>query len=95
MEASIPKYFIDLCTSPEGKLVGLGYENTCEAFIYRRSIAKEVWQTDDETVETIIGPGWEKFFEAAKDLSAKNYSICPEYLTYGKLKANSADESCQ
>jgi hypothetical protein len=94
VEASIPKYFIDLCTSPEGKLVGLGYENTCEAFIYRRSIAKEVWQTDDpEIVETIIGPGWEKFFEAAKDLSAKNYSICSGVFDIWKSVANSADES--
>lgn len=76
-EASIPQYFIDLGTNPEGQLVGLGYHNTAGAFIYRRSIAKDVWGTDDPLlIQEKIGPGWEKFFEAAEDLRRKGYGIC-------------------
>ena len=92
-EASIPQYFIDLCTSPEGKLVGLGYENTSGAFIYRRSIAKDVWGTDDPSaIGAIIGPGWEKFFEAAKDLKEKNYGICSGVFDIWHSVANSAEQ---
>jgi len=76
-EASIPKYSIDVGTNPEGKLVGLGYQSTGSAFIYRRSIAKDVWGTDDPSIiKDIIGPGWDKYFLAAADLKAKGYGIC-------------------
>ena len=92
-EASIPQYFIDLCTSPEGKLVGLGYENTSGAFIYRRSIAKDVWGTDDPSaIEAIIGPGWERFFEAAEELKEKNYGICSGVFDIWHSVANSANQ---
>ena len=76
-KASIAKYIIDIGTDPKGRLVGLGYQSTAGAFIYRRSIAKDVWGTDDPSViQDIIGPGWDKFFEAAKDLREENYGIC-------------------
>ncbi len=76
-EASIPQYYIDVGTNPEGKLVGLGYHNTAGAFIYRRSIAKEVWKTDDPSIiKDIVGPGWDRFFEAAAELRKKGYGIC-------------------
>lgn len=76
-EAEIPRYMIDACTSPEGKLVALGYQNTAGAFIYRRSIAKKVWGTDDPAVISgKIGPGWDKFMKAAAELKAKGYRIC-------------------
>ena len=76
-EAEIPQYMIDVCTNPEGKLVALGYQNTAGAFIYRRSIAKKVWGTDDpEVISGKIGPGWDKFMNAADKLKAKGYVIC-------------------
>lgn len=76
-EAKIPQYMIDAGTNREGKLVALGYESTSGAFIYRRSIAKKVWGTDDPSVISgKIGPGWDRFLEAAAELKANGYSIC-------------------
>ena len=77
--ADIAQYTIDIGTNPEGKLVGLGYQATGGAFIYRRSIAKDVWGSDDPaTVAEKIGSGsnsWDQFFAAAAELKAKGYGI--------------------
>jgi len=78
-EAGIPRYVIDVGTNPEGKLVGLGYNSAAGAFVYRRSIARKVWGTDDPAViRERIGPGWDKFFRAASDLAAKGYAVCSD-----------------
>jgi len=75
-EADIAQYTIDIGTNPKGNLVGLGYQATGGAFIYRRSLAIDTWGTDDPAViKTKIGPGWDKFFEAAAALKAKGYGI--------------------
>ena len=78
--ADIAKYTIEIGTRPsDGKLVGLGYQATGGAFIYRRSIAKDVWGTDDpEFVAEKIGAGsgnWDAFFAAAAELKDKGYAI--------------------
>lgn len=75
-EGDIAQYTVDIGTNPDGQLVGLGYQATGGAFIYRRSIAQDVWGTDDPAeIEKKIGPGWDKFFAAAEDLKAKGYGI--------------------
>lgn len=75
-DADIAQYTIDIGTNTDGKLVGLGYQATGGAFIYRRSIATDVWGTDDPaTIKTKIGPGWDAFYTAAADLKAKGYGI--------------------
>ena len=74
--ADIAQYTIDIGTNPDGKLVALGYQATGGAFIYRRSIAKDVWGTDDpEEIGKKIGPGWDQFYAAADELKAKGYGI--------------------
>ncbi|MDR1218543.1 MAG: carbohydrate ABC transporter substrate-binding protein [Treponema sp.] len=74
-EAAIAQYTIDI-GSRNGELVALGYQATGGAFIYRRSIAQDVWGTDDPAViKTKVGPGWDAFFAAAADLKAKGYGI--------------------
>jgi len=74
-DAGIAQYTVDI-GSKDGKLKGLGYQATGGAFIYRRSLAKEVFGSDDPaTVKNEIGPGWDKFFEAAEKLKAKGYGI--------------------
>ena len=61
-------------------MVALSYEGTGAAFIYRRSIARDVWGTDDpEIIRDKIGPGWDRFLEAAADLRARGYSIVSGY----------------
>ncbi|MGE0075589.1 MAG: carbohydrate ABC transporter substrate-binding protein [Sphaerochaetaceae bacterium] len=75
-EADIAQYTVDIGTNKSGELVGLGYQATGGALIYRRSIAKAVWGTDDPAVvKTKIGPGWDKFFQGAAQLKAKGYGI--------------------
>lgn len=75
-EADIAQYVIEMGTNSDGDIVGLAYLGSGGAFIYRRSIAKAVWGTDEpETIKDKVGPGWEKFFEAAAKLKAKGYGI--------------------
>ncbi len=74
--AEIATYPIDIGTNPDGNLVGLAYQGIGGAYIYRRSLAKDVWGTDDPAViKDKIGPGWDKFFAAAAELKAKGYGI--------------------
>lgn len=74
--ADIAQYTVDIGTNSEGNLVALGYQATGGAFIYRRSIAKDVWGTDDPAeIGKKVGPGWDQFFAAAEDLKAKGYGI--------------------
>ncbi|MBS5062571.1 MAG: carbohydrate ABC transporter substrate-binding protein [Hungatella hathewayi] len=78
-EADIAQYAIDIGTNQDGKVAALGYQATGGAFIYRRSIAKDVWGTDDpKEVAAKIGGGsgsWDKFFGAAEELKAKGYGM--------------------
>lgn len=75
-ESEIAQYTVDIGTTPDDDLVALGYQATGGAFIYRRSIAKDVWGTDDPAViKEKVGPGWDKFFDAAEELKAKGYGI--------------------
>ncbi|MDD4312156.1 MAG: carbohydrate ABC transporter substrate-binding protein, partial [Eubacteriales bacterium] len=75
--ADIAQYTIDIGTRPsDSALVGLGYQATGGAFIYRRSLAIDTWGSDDPAVvKDKIGPGWDKFYAAAADLKAKGYGI--------------------
>lgn len=75
--AQIAPYSVEIGTRPaDGKVVALGYQATGGAFIYRRSIAKDVFGTDDyKAVAKEIGPGWDQFWKAADKLKAKGYGI--------------------
>ena len=78
-DSAIAQYSVDIGTNTEGNVVGLGYQATGGAFIYRRSIAKEVWGSDDPAVvgEKIgaASGSWDKFYAAAKDLKEKGFGI--------------------
>lgn len=92
-DADIAQYTVDIGTNPDGKVVGLGYQATGGAFIYRRSIAQDVWGTDDPaTIQDKIGPGWDKFFDAAADLKAKGYGIVSGDGDIWHAVENSSDE---
>ena len=77
-DADIAQYTVDIGTY-NGNVVGLGYQATGGAFIYRRSIAKKAFGTDDpKTVEEKIGAGtnsWDKFFECAEELKGQGIGI--------------------
>lgn len=74
-DAGIAQYSVDI-GSKDGQLKALGYQATGGGFIYRRSIAKEVFGTDDPAaIKNEVGPGWDKFFAAAAKLKEKGYAI--------------------
>ncbi|MCL2864504.1 MAG: extracellular solute-binding protein [Lachnospiraceae bacterium] len=74
-EAKIVPYMVDV-GSRQGEVVGLGFQSSGGAVIYRRSIAKAVWGTDDpEVIQRKIGPGWDVFLEAAREVNAAGYSM--------------------
>ena len=78
-DAKIAQYAVDIGTNADGDVDGLGYQATGGAFIYRRSIAKDVFGTDDPAqIAEILGGGtnsWDKFWEAAAKLAENNVAI--------------------
>ncbi|WP_130837732.1 carbohydrate ABC transporter substrate-binding protein [Lachnoclostridium sp. Marseille-P6806] len=78
-EADIAQYTVDIGSNTDGEIDALGYQATGGAFIYRRSIAKDVFGTDDPAeISKIIGGGsgsWNKFWEAAKTLADSGAAI--------------------
>ncbi len=78
-DAQIAQYTMDIGSNTDGAIDALGYQATGGAFIYRRSIAKSVFGTDDpKEISKLIGGGsgsWDKFWDAAKKLSDKGDAI--------------------
>ncbi len=75
-EGDVAKYVVDIGTNEAGSVVALGYQATGGAFIYRRSIAKDVWGTDDpKVIKEKMGTDWDGFFKAAEELKKKGYGI--------------------
>ena len=77
-EAEIAPYTIDM-GSRNGDIVALSYQATGGVMIYRSSIAKAVFGTDDPSaIENIIGAGsgsWDDFLDAADTLYDNGYAI--------------------
>lgn len=80
-KAEIPEYAVG--RNSDGEVMALPYFAGTSVFMYRRSIAREVWGTDDpDRISEIIGGGsrsWDKFLEAAKTLKKHGYYIAPGY----------------
>lgn len=94
--ADISRYCVEFGTNCEGELVGLGYQGTNGLFIYRRSIAEELWGTSDpDFVASKIGAGtgkWDNFFETAELLKNEGYAIVSGEEDLWKAFENSADK---
>ena len=79
LSAQIAEYTVNLGKNSSGDVVGLAYQTTGGAFIYRRSVAKQVFGTDNpELVSNAIGGGsgsWTKFFEVAETCNDKGIAI--------------------
>ncbi|SFI62334.1 ABC-type glycerol-3-phosphate transport system, substrate-binding protein [Treponema bryantii] len=77
--AEIAPYTVDIGSNTSGQVDALGYQTTGGCFIYRRSIAKKVFGTDDpKTINDIIGGGsgnWTAFNAAAAKLGAAGVAI--------------------
>ena len=77
--ADIAQYTVDVGTNPNGAVVALGYQATGGAMIYRRSIAQDVFGTDDpDEIAEIFGGGsgnWDAFWDAADTLKDNGVSV--------------------
>lgn len=77
--AKIAPYTIDLGSNKAGKINALWYQSTGGCFIYRRSIAKEVFGTDDPAeINEIIGGGtnsWDNFWKVAAKCAEKGVAV--------------------
>ena len=78
-ESQTAAYAVEVGTrTSDGNVVALPYMSGAGCFIYRRSIAKEVWGTDDPAViQEKIGGGsgnWDAFWTAAEELKQKGYA---------------------
>ncbi len=63
------KYTQEIMTSDDGKVKGLSWQAAPGLFLYRRSIAKEVFGTEEpEEVQELLGD-WDKFNAAAQKLN--------------------------
>ena len=70
---------VEAIEAVQGEVDALGYQTTGGCFIYRRSVAKTVFGTDDpSTVQAKLGGGsgnWEAFWKAAEECAAKGVAI--------------------
>jgi hypothetical protein len=75
--SEIAPYTVEIGTRPsDNQVVGLGFQATGGALIYRRSIAQEVFGTDDpDEVRTHVGPGWNQFMTAAAQMRDAGYAM--------------------
>lgn len=82
-KADIPQHIIDAGTNPDGEIIALPYLTGANVFMYRRSIARDVWGTDDpDKIAGIIGAGtekWDRFLEAAQTLKEHGCYIVPRF----------------
>ncbi|MCR5487491.1 MAG: ABC transporter substrate-binding protein [Lachnospiraceae bacterium] len=94
--ANIAPYTVEIGSNTSGEVDGLGYQTTGGCFIYRRSIAKDVFGTDDpKEISAIVGGGsgsWDKFWEAAKTLADKGVAIVSGDGDIWHAVENSADK---
>ena len=78
-DSEIAPYTSEIGSNTNGEVDALGYQTTGGCFIYRRSVAKEVFGTDDPaTVQAKIGGGsgnWNAFWKAAEECAAKGAAI--------------------
>lgn len=95
-DADIAQYTVDIGSNTNGDLDGLGYQATGGCFIYRRSIAKDVFGTDDPAeISKIIGGGsgsFDKFWEAAQTLADAGDAIVSGDGDVWHAVENSSDE---
>lgn len=80
-KSDIPQYIIENGSTLEGEIIALPYLANVSVFVYRRSVAKEVWGTDDPSVIAgMIGGGtesWDSFQQAALTLKKHGFNIVP------------------
>ena len=94
-EAEITRYTVDFGSDKAGDVLGLCYNTTEGAFIYKRSVAEKVFGTyEPSEVAAKIGGNtgsWDLFKEAAETCADNNVSIVSGYSDIWNAIANSSE----
>ncbi|MCL2426678.1 MAG: extracellular solute-binding protein [Oscillospiraceae bacterium] len=77
--AQIAPYIVDVGTRPsDNEVVALAFQHTGSAFIYRYSLAQQIWgDGSPEYVGQRVGPGWNQFLQAAQEAYDEGIAILP------------------
>ena len=94
-EGEIVKYTIDFGSDKTGEVLGLCYNTTEGAFIYKRSVAEKVFGTSEPSkIAAKIGGktgSWDLFKAAAETCADSNVSIVSGYSDLWNAIANSSE----
>ena len=82
------QYTIDACTDTSGKVKGLSFQVCPSAMVYRRSIAKALFGSDDPAEVQKQVDTWDKFNAVAKKAKEQGYMMTPSYLETYRAIAN-------
>jgi hypothetical protein len=77
--SQIAPYVVDIGTDPSGDVVALSWQTTPGGVFYRRSIANDVWGTDEPDFVGDLYSSWDSFLDAAEELKAAGYYAVPGY----------------
>ena len=92
-EAKLRPYDIAKGIGPDGKLRALPWHSSVGVFFYRRSIARDVWGTDDPAViEQKIGGSLDNLLIAAEQLKEKGYALLSSYENLGRMTTYSEEK---
>lgn len=72
-------YTLKMGTNEKGQLKGISYYVCPSAFAYRRSVALDVFGTDDPDEIQAMVSDWKKFENCAEKLADKNYKMLASY----------------
>lgn len=87
-------YTKQAATGSDGVLRGVSWQGCPGGFVYRRSIAKKVFGTDDiEKIQEQVSD-WDKFTAAAETLKGKGYKMLSGYDDAIRVYSNNVSSKC-
>ncbi len=87
-------YTKQAATGSDGVLRGVSWQGCPGGFVYRRSIAKEVFGTDDiDKIQEQVAD-WDKFEAAAETLKGKGYKMLSGYDDALRVFSNNVSSKC-
>ncbi len=78
-------YTVEAATAEDGHLYAMATNVTPGVFAYRRSIAKEVFGTDEPAEIQKHFDSWEQFLDSAQALKQKDYKVLSSYMDIAKV----------
>ena len=83
------EYTVNAATDSDGSLKGVSFQCCPSAIIYRRSIAKDIFGSDNPDIVQTYLDDWDKFDNTAKLAKEKGYYMVPSFSSTFRAFANS------